>query len=291
VTAAVVTTNGYSTLTLASHVSGSSGKLAVTSAIKSSVNTALSYNGTAYTSTTSAYGTLDSVSNKTDKLTGSVVIKVGSATAQTITIDSSNNTLTTLKSAINSASLGVTASVVTDSSTGATTLKLVSSTVGSAGALKVTSSLYDTTSKTSSSLSYAASSDITSLSGLGISVSSDGSVSLDVTALTSVLNSDYSGVQGLFQNVNSWGLTFADMLDNVGVSSTTGMLKMALKSNSSIESTLNADISREELLISSESKSLTAELNSANEVLQSIPTQLSSVNELYSAITGYNQSS
>jgi flagellar hook-associated protein 2 len=291
VTAAVVTANGSSTVTLASQVSGAKGRLAITSALKSSVNSPLSFTGTAFTSTTSAYGTLGTVSDTTDQLTGSVIIKVGTATAQTITINSSNNTLTTLEAAINSADLGVTASIITDPTNGSASLELVSDAVDAAGALRVTSNLYDTTNKVTSNLSYAASSDITNLSGLGISVNPDGSIALDITSLTSVLNSDYSGVQGLFQNVNSWGQTFADMLDNVGVNSTTGMLKMALKANSSIESTLNADISREELLISSESKSLTAELNSANEILQSIPQQLSSVNMLYSAITGYNSNS
>jgi len=49
--------------------------------------------------------------------------------------------------------------------------------------------------------------------------------------------------------------------------------------------------SREEILISKEQASLTAELNSANEIMQALPTQLDGVNELYSAITGYNQSS
>jgi flagellar hook-associated protein 2 len=53
---------------------------------------------------------------------------------------------------------------------------------------------------------------------------------------------------------------------------------------------LNADITREDSLISAQSKSLTTELNTANQLLQSIPTLLDQVNELYSAITGYNQS-
>lgn len=56
-----------------------------------------------------------------------------------------------------------------------------------------------------------------------------------------------------------------------------------------LESTLNADISKENLLISAEQVSLTAELNSANEIMQQLPSQLQGVNELYSAITGYNQ--
>jgi flagellar hook-associated protein 2 len=33
---------------------------------------------------------------------------------------------------------------------------------------------------------------------------------------------------------------------------------------------------------------LTDELNTANQILQSIPAQLNQVNEMYSAITGYN---
>jgi flagellar hook-associated protein 2 len=54
---------------------------------------------------------------------------------------------------------------------------------------------------------------------------------------------------------------------------------------------LNANISREESLISAESKSLTTELNSANEILQAIPSELNQINELYSAITGYSKTS
>ena len=33
---------------------------------------------------------------------------------------------------------------------------------------------------------------------------------------------------------------------------------------------------------------LTAELNTANQILQSIPSQLNQVDEMYSAVTGYN---
>jgi flagellar hook-associated protein 2 len=81
------------------------------------------------------------------------------------------------------------------------------------------------------------------------------------------------------------------MLTNSGTSAGTGVLALASKSNSNIESTLNADISKEDLLISAQQKSLFAELNSANEIMQALPTQLQGVNELYSAITGYNQNS
>ena len=44
-------------------------------------------------------------------------------------------------------------------------------------------------------------------------------------------------------------------------------------------------------LISAEQSSLTMELNKANEIMQQLPTELEGMNELYSAITGYNQNS
>ena len=42
------------------------------------------------------------------------------------------------------------------------------------------------------------------------------------------------------------------------------------------------------MVISAQQVSLTLALTSANEILQSIPTNLNNVNELYTAITGYN---
>jgi len=97
-------------------------------------------------------------------------------------------------------------------------------------------------------------------------------------------------VLGFFQNVDSWGQTFSTILNDAGTSSSSGALALALSSNSSTESTLNDNISKEESQISIQSASLTTELNSANEVLQELPSQLQGINELYSAITGYNQS-
>jgi flagellar hook-associated protein 2 len=86
-------------------------------------------------------------------------------------------------------------------------------------------------------------------------------------------------------------VNFATTLTGAGTSATNGVLALASKSNSSIESSLNAEISREQSHISIEQLKLTAELTSANEIMQEIPTMISEVNELYSAITGYNQKS
>jgi flagellar hook-associated protein 2 len=170
-----------------------------------------------------------------------------------------------------------------------TGLTLTSGTNGAAGALTVTSNVVDTTSPTTTALNYNTSTDINSLSALGISVNNDGSITFDADALDSVLNTDYSSVAGFFQNANSWGQTFNNMLTGAGTSSSTGILSLAKNSNSTIESTLNAEITREQSLISAEQSSLTTELNNANEIMQQLPTELEGVNELYSAITGYDQ--
>lgn len=231
-------------------------------------------------------GYLDAIQNASDTLSGSISIQVGSGTAQTVTLDSTDNTLAGLASAINAASIGVTANVVNNGS--GSQLVLVSGTSGSTGALTVSSAITDST--TSTALNYNnGGSDVANLNDLGISVNDDGSLTLDSTSLESVLNSDYTGVVGFFQNANSWGATFADTLNNAGTSSTTGILSLAQSANASVESTLNANISRENTEISAQQISLTLELNSANEILQALPSQLNDANELYSAITGYNQ--
>ena len=235
-------------------------------------------------------GYLDAISNAGDTLSGSITITVGSGTPQTINVGDSStpNTLAGLASAINSANIGVTANVVTNSS--GSQLELLSNTTGSNGALTVSSSITDTT--TSTALSYnSGGSDINTLTTLGISVSNNGSLTFDANSLDSVLNTDYPSVVGFFQNSNSWGQTFANMLTNAGTSSSTGILALASSSNSSIESTLNAEISKEQSFISAQQTSLTAELNSANEIMQQLPTELNGMNELYAAITGYNQNS
>jgi flagellar hook-associated protein 2 len=290
VTASVVTSDGSSTLSLLSQTAGSNGALAVTSAITATSDTALKATVTAGSSTVTSTATLTAVKNASDTLSGSITMEAGSGSTMEFDISSlTDKTLAGLSSAINSAGIGITASV--ESTSSGSQLLLTSETAGSAGTLVVSSSLLDTANTSATTLKYTNSSDINSLTSLGISVNNDGSLTLDAASLASVLNSDYSGVAGFFQNANSWGLDFSKMLTSSGISSTTGILALSSSSNSNIESSLNANISKEEILISKEQASLTAELNSANEIMQELPTQLDGVNELYSAITGYNQSS
>jgi len=291
VTASVVaSSDGTSSLTFISQTAGSGGALSITSNLVAATPTALNFSGNDGTDSAPSSGTLDSIPSASDTLSGSISIQVGTGAAQTIALNSSDNTLAGLEKAINDANLGVTASIVTNSDT-SSSLSLVSNATGAAGNLTVTSNILDATNTTSTSLNYTSSSDIGSLTGLGISVNNDGSLTFDATSLDSVLNADYSSVVGFFQNANGWGQTFSTMLTNAGKSSSTGILALASSSNSNIESTLNADISNENSLISAQQSSLTTELNNANEIMQELPTQLEGVNELYSAITGYNENS
>lgn len=304
VTAQVETSNNTSYLMLQSATSGSDGAISATSQISATSDQLLSYVGSAgqdasaLSPATYSSGALTGIPDQdNDTLSGALTLQVGNGASQTIALGSATlsdgtavNTLSSLVQYINqNTSLGVTASIVQNSGSSTFSLALQSNTVGSAGSLTVASTILDTSNKTTTSLNYNNSSDVSSLGALGVSMNNDGTISFDATSLDALLNTDFSGVAGLFQGTNSWGKSFATMLTNAGTTSTTGLLKLAQNSNSNIESTLQADISKEEMLISSQQKSLTAELNSANEVLQALPSQLSEMDMLYSAITGYNQ--
>ena len=302
VTATVITNGTQSTLSLQSPTAGSSGALAVSSSIAATSDALLSYTGTAGTTSTdvsgnptltTSTGNLTSVALETDTLTGSISIQVGNGAAQTVALPSSGGTLQDLVNAITATpNIGVNVTIGADSE-GLPCLAFVSQSPGVGGTITTTSSILDITNPATTTLSYTDSSDLSTLANLGITLSpkDDGSITFDAASLDSQLNSDFSGVVGFFQNANSWGESFSGILTNAGTSSSTGILKLASSSNSNIESTLNADVSKEELLISAQQKSLTAELNSANEIMQELPSQLDGVNELYSAITGYNQNS
>lgn len=136
-----------------------------------------------------------------------------------------------------------------------------------------------------------ASGNVTSLYSLGITANADGTLSLNTDTLDSVLNTNFNDVVGFFQNAGSFGVSFANTLNNLGTSNPTGVLALTQKMNSSEESTLNDDISNEESRLGDMKTQLTLELNQVNETLQSIPSQLNYVNQLYDAITGYNEKS
>jgi flagellar hook-associated protein 2 len=141
----------------------------------------------------------------------------------------------------------------------------------------------------SSALTTPSGTSLTSPTQVGLSLNSNGSLSLDADQLTTALNDNYSGVQALFQNTSSFGLNLEQAVNNAGTGSTTSILSQTQTANSTAETNLNSSISTMDARIATQQTSLTAELNAANQTLQEIPMQLTMVNEIYSAITGYNQ--
>ncbi len=132
---------------------------------------------------------------------------------------------------------------------------------------------------------------INSLISLGITAnaSADGTISLDADTLSSALNTNFAQVVSLFQDTGSFGSTFTNTLNGLGNSSAEGgAISLALSEDSSQETTLNDNVSKQDALIATQKANLTTELNTANQILQSIPEMIQQVNEMYGAITGYN---
>ncbi|WP_348261706.1 flagellar filament capping protein FliD [Telmatobacter sp. DSM 110680] len=136
------------------------------------------------------------------------------------------------------------------------------------------------------------SNSINSLISLGITAnaSADGTISLDADKLSSALNSNFNQVVSLFQDTGSFGASFTNTLNGLGNSSADGgAISLALSENSSQETTLNDNVSKQEALIATQKARLTTELNTANQILQSIPEMIQQVSEMYSAVTGYSR--
>jgi flagellar hook-associated protein 2 len=130
---------------------------------------------------------------------------------------------------------------------------------------------------------------LTSATQIGLSLNSNGTLSLNTDQLTTALNNNFSGVEALFQNVNSFGTNLEQAVNSAGTGSTTSVLSQAQKANSTAESSLNSTISTMDTRIATQQSNLTTALNAANQTLQEIPMQLNMIDEIYSAITGYNQ--
>jgi flagellar hook-associated protein 2 len=140
-------------------------------------------------------------------------------------------------------------------------------------------------------LGGAASGSIKSVTQLGIGFNLDGTLSLNADALNAALNNNFSDVTGFLQNSGSFGPSFSATLNNLGTQAPKGAIYLAQQQNSAQEASLTQNISNEDALLATEKANLTAELNIANQILQSIPGQVNQVNEIYSAVTGYNPTS
>jgi flagellar hook-associated protein 2 len=135
---------------------------------------------------------------------------------------------------------------------------------------------------------------VTSLMDLGVTASSsdDGTLTLDASTLDSMLNSNYEDVVNFFQasgSFTSFGANFSTVLNNLGNNAPDGAIYLQLEQDSAQESQLNANITNENETISADQTQLTNELNEANYTLEEIPSELQEINEMYSAITGYNE--
>jgi flagellar hook-associated protein 2 len=135
----------------------------------------------------------------------------------------------------------------------------------------------------------AASGSISNIYQLGISANDDGTLTLDTSTLDTALNTSFSDIAGFLQNSGSFGQNFSTTLNSLGTQAPYGAVYLAQQQNSTEEAALNTDISNQDAAIATEKTSLTTELNTANQELQAIPEQLNEVNEIYSAVSGYNQ--
>jgi flagellar hook-associated protein 2 len=142
---------------------------------------------------------------------------------------------------------------------------------------------------TGSLFTGAASGSIKNITQLGISMNNDGTLTLNADTLNSALNSHLADVTGFLQNSGSFGQTMSTTLNNLGTQAPNGSIYLVQQQNAAQETALNTDISNEDALLSAQQTQLTNELNTANQILQSIPSQLNQINEIYSAITGFNQ--
>lgn len=129
---------------------------------------------------------------------------------------------------------------------------------------------------------------ISSITQLGLTLGVDGKLTLDASKFNSALNTHFADVVGFFQNSGGFGLSLSDSLNSMGSVSTKGAVYLALQQNSTQETGINGNITAEDARVAIDKTRLTAELNLANQIMQSIPQQLAEVDQMYAATTGYN---
>jgi flagellar hook-associated protein 2 len=124
-----------------------------------------------------------------------------------------------------------------------------------------------------------ASGAISSVSQLGIGFNPDGTLTLNADTLDAALNNNFADVAGFLQNSNSFGQGLATTLNNLSSSSTKGAIYLAQQQNTAVEAMLNESISDEEARLADQKTQLTTELNTANQILQSIPSKFNQIHE------------
>ena len=290
VTASVITDANGSRLSLVSGTSGLGGSLTVTSNLTDTTHQT-SGSPTPLAATTSAGvnasltvdGTpITSASNTVSTAIPGVTFQLLSTSAAPVDVEITNDTasvstaISTLVTSYNAVVKDLTTQEGKDSS-------------GNAEPLYGSPILSQLQSQLSQAIfAGSASGKISSVTQLGITFNNDGTLAVNTDTLTTALTNNFSDIVGFLQNSGSFGETFATTLNNLGNVSPTGTLTVAQKQNASQEAALNTSISNEDALLAAQKITLTTELNTANEELQAIPSQLDQINEIYSAVTGYN---
>lgn len=286
VNASVITDTSGSRLSLVSGTSGSAGQLTISSALTdTTTSTAIGFNtGEAGQDASLKVDgvTLTSGSNTVTTAIPGVTFQLLSTSASPVQVQITNNTsdietaVSNVVTAYNAVIKDINGQEGNDSSGnpeplfGSPTLAMLQNQLS--GAL----------------IGGTASGSISSITQLGIGFNQDGTLTLNGDTLDSVLNNNFSDVTGFLQNSGSFGQSFVTTLNNLGTQAPNGAIYLAQQQNSAQEAALNQSISNEEALLATEKTNLTTELNTANQILQSIPSQLNEINEMYSAVTGYN---
>jgi flagellar hook-associated protein 2 len=92
-----------------------------------------------------------------------------------------------------------------------------------------------------------------------------------------------------FQADNSFGSNLSTALSTLDNTGPNGLIYLALQEDSTEESGRNTTITNENNIIRADQTQLNTDLNEANCTLEKIPTRIDEVDELYSAITGYDE--
>jgi flagellar hook-associated protein 2 len=288
VTASVISDTTGSRLSLVSNTSGAAGQITLTSNLTdttkaTSVGFTQGQAGADASLTVDGLATTSATNTVTAAIPGVTFQLLSAAPSEQVQVQITNDN-TSIESAFTSfvtAYNAITASIKTQEGNDPTT--------GAAEPLYGNPTLSLLQTQLSQALQGGtASGSIKNIQQLGLSVQPDGTLSLDTDTLDAALNSNYSDVETFFQATGSFGQSLSATLNNLGNSSTTGAISLALAANSTEETGINTDISNKETELSTEKTNLTAELNTANEELQAIPSQLNEINELYAAFTGYN---
>jgi flagellar hook-associated protein 2 len=287
VSASVVTDSSGSRLSLLSQTSGAAGQISIDSSSLSDTTTGASLSLSSAQAGQDAQLTVDGIqiasagNTITDAISGVTMQLLGtSATPVQVEIDNDTASVTSAVSTMvkdyNAVVSALSAQEGKDAS-------------GNAEPLYGSPIISQLQQMLSGALNQPSGTSLTSMTQIGFSLSSNGALQLDADQLTTALNSNYSGVQAFFQNTDSFGANLEQAVDTAGTGSTTSVLSAAQTANSTAESNLSSTISTMDARIATQQTSLTTELNAANQTLQEIPMQLNMIDEIYSAITGYNQ--